>query len=124
MAQHNDFGKWGEDLAVHYLSEKGYAILERDWRYGHKDIDIIAISDDTLVFVEVKTRRNDTFMRPEQSVDWKKIKNITLAANHYVRMNGIDLQIRFDIISIVAKGTDGKCSIDHIESAFLPYYFR
>ena len=75
MAQHNDFGKWGEDLAVHYLSEKGYAILERDWRYGHKDIDIIAISDDTLVFVEVKTRRNDTFMRPEQSVDWKKIKN-------------------------------------------------
>lgn len=124
MAQHNDFGKWGEDLAVHYLSEKGYAILERDWRYGHKDIDIIAISDDTLVFVEVKTRRNDTFMRPEQSVDWKKIKNITLAANHYVKMNGIDLQIRFDIISIVAKGTDGKCSIDHIESAFLPYHFR
>lgn len=124
MAQHNDFGKWGEDLAVHYLSEKGYAILERDWRYGHKDIDIIAISDDTLVFVEVKTRRNDTFMRPEKSVDWKKIKNITLAANHYVKMNGIDLQIRFDIISIVAKGTDGKSSIDHIESAFLPYYFR
>ena len=124
MAQHNDFGKWGEDLAVHYLSEKGYAILERDWRYGHKDIDIIAISDDTLVFVEVKTRRNDTLMRPEQSVDWKKIKNITLAANHYVKMNGIDLQIRFDIISIVAKGTDGKCSIDHIESAFLPYYLR
>ena len=70
MAQHNDFGEWGEDLAVHYLSEKGYAILERDWRYGHKDIDIITISDDTLVFVEVKTRRNDTFMRPEQSVDW------------------------------------------------------
>ena len=98
--------------------------MERDWRYGHKDIDIIAISDDTLVFVEVKTRRNDTFMRPEKSVDWKKIKNITLAANHYVKMNGIDLQIRFDIISIVAKGTDGKCSIDHIESAFLPYYFR
>ena len=112
----------GEKISLYII------FLRRDMPYwreiGDTDIDIIAISDDTLVFVEVKTRRNDTFMRPEQSVDWKKIKNITLAANHYVKMNGIDLQIRFDIISIVAKGTDGKCSIDHIESAFLPYYFR
>lgn len=123
MAQHNDFGKWGENVAASYLMRKGYRIIERDWRYSHKDIDIIAVYDDTLVFVEVKTRRNDDFMRPEQAVDWKKIKNITLAANNYVKTHRIDLQLRFDIVSIVGS-EGGECKIDHIENAFLPYFYR
>jgi putative endonuclease len=123
MAQHNELGKWGESIAAKFLEEKGYHIVARDWKDNHKDIDIVAIDTDTLVFVEVKTRRNDYFLQPEQAVNGKKIKNITLAANKFVKMHQIDLQIRFDIISIV--GTDeSNCKINHIEDAFLPYYFR
>lgn len=123
MAQHNELGKWGEDMAAKFLEEKGYHIVACDWKDNHKDIDIVAIDTDTLVFVEVKTRRNDYFLQPEQAVNGKKIKNITLAANRFIKMHQIDLQIRFDIISIV--GTDeSNCKINHIEDAFLPYYFR
>lgn len=123
MAQHNELGKWGEDLAARMLEDKGYRIIARDWKDGHKDLDIVAIDDGWLVVVEVKTRRNDAFLSPEQAVDRRKIKNITLAANRFVKSNLIDLPIRFDIIAIT--GTDEEhCRVDHIEDAFMPYYFR
>ena len=61
MAEHNDLGKWGEQVAVDYLQRKGYEILERDWKSGHRDLDIIALDGDTIVFVEVKTRRSGSF---------------------------------------------------------------
>ena len=74
MAAHNELGKWGEDCAVDYLQRKGYTIVERDWKSGHRDIDIIAADEDgTLVFVEVKTRRNRLFGNPEEAVDWRKM---------------------------------------------------
>lgn len=123
MAQHNDLGRWGEDYAARFLEGKGYRIVARDWMYRHKDIDIIAIDGQELVFVEVRTRRNDVFQRPEQTVDMRKVKNITLAANHYVKTCRIDMDIRFDIVSIVGTADD-NCSVEHIEGAFLPYYFR
>ena len=56
MAQHNDFGAQGEDIAIDYLRRKGYVILDRNWRSGHREIDIVARKDDTVVFVEVKAR--------------------------------------------------------------------
>ena len=61
MAAHNDLGKWGEDLAADYLRDKGYVIIDRDWKSGHHDLDIVAKEDETLVIVEVKTRRNRLF---------------------------------------------------------------
>lgn len=123
MAQHNDLGNWGEELAAKNLVEKGYTILARDWKDKHKDIDIIATDGEYLVFVEVKTRRNNVFMEPEQAVNRTKIKNITLAANRFVKSCDINLPIRFDIISIV--GTEeSNCRINHIEDAFLPFYFK
>ena len=61
MAEHNDLGKEGEDEAVRYLTEKGYCILHRNWRRGRNELDIIATKDGQLVFVEVKTRRNETY---------------------------------------------------------------
>ena len=81
MAKHNNTGKWGEDLAADYLREKGYEIIERDWRDGHRDIDIIARSPDlrTIVFVEVKTRATDVITKPEEAVDRRKIRNIGMA---------------------------------------------
>ncbi len=68
MAKHNKTGKGGEDRAADYLREKGYEIIERDWRDGHRDIDIIARSPDrrTIVFVEVKTRATDVIPNPRK----------------------------------------------------------
>lgn len=123
MALHNELGKWGEDVAARYLVNKGYRILERDWKDKHKDLDIIAVDNGCLVIVEVKTRRLNTLVAPELAVDYRKIKNITLATNKYVKLNCIDLPIRFDIVAITGTN-DENCSVEHIEDAFLPYMFR
>ena len=121
MAEHNDLGKWGEDEAARFLERKGYDILERDWRLGKRDLDIIAWSDDhaTLVIVEVKTRQNIDFQEPEEAVDTPKMRNLAVAANAYVKLMDIDAEIRFDIISVV--GSKGKLlNIEHIVDAFNP----
>lgn len=114
MAAHNELGKWGEDMAEVYLRNNGYIILERDWHSGHRDIDIIAIEGCDVVFVEVKTRRNNDFIEPEQNVNYKKLQNLRLAINHYVKYRHIDKHLRFDIITII--GNIGSIpEINHIK---------
>ena len=117
MASHNELGRWGEDVAANYLEHQGYTIMERDWKSGHRDLDIIARDGDTVVFVEVKTRRNRMFTDPEMAVDYQKIRNLQQAANHYVKYRHIDNDIRFDIITIVGT-TDDNYDVDHIKDAF------
>ena len=121
MAAHNELGRWGEQKAAEYLAAKGYRILHQDWRIGHRDLDIVAVTPDghTLAVVEVKTRRGADMAEPEQSVDWRKIRSLTMAAGAYVKRYAIDLDIRFDIVSVVGM-SDGSMRINHIESAFLP----
>jgi putative endonuclease len=117
MAEHNDLGKWGEDLAADYLQRKGYVILERDWRSGHRDLDIIALDGDVVVFVEVKTRRNRLFGDPVDAVGYQKIRNLQQAANHYVKYRRINCDIRFDIVCVTGTA-DSEADIEHIENAF------
>ena len=119
MAAHNELGKWGEDLAVAYLQGKGYTIIERDWKSGRRDIDIIAKDETgTIVFVEVKTRRNHLFGEPEEAIDHKKIQSLQQAINHYIKFRHINNEVRFDIISIV--GTIGsEPEINHIKDVSL-----
>ena len=118
MAAHNELGKWGEDLAAAYLAKKGYEILERDWKSGHHDLDIIARDEDTLVIIEVKTRRNRLFGDPEEAIDYKKRMSLQSAINHYVKSHRTGRDIRFDIISIV--GTIGSTpEIEHIKDVAL-----
>ena len=118
MAEHNDFGKLGEELAVDYLTGKGYEILERNWRNIHKEIDIIAKDGKFLVIVEVKTRQTDEYGEPDIAVTRKKQRMLIAAANAYITRKGLDMETRFDIISIVFR--DGEPVIEHIEDAFLP----
>ena len=118
MAQHNELGKLGEELACRYLIGKGYKILERNWRNKHKEIDIIAMDGKELVIVEVKTRRNDDFGEPFLSVTRQKQRLLISAANSYIFRKGLDVSTRFDIVSIVFK--DDEPVLDHIEDAFLP----
>lgn len=124
MARHNDTGKWGEELATEMLRGKGYNIIERDWHSGHRDIDIIARTPDsrTVVFVEVKTRTQDIIMRPEDSVTEKKIRNIGLAANNYVKMFDVVDELRFDLVTIVGENPK-VAKVEHIADAFNPLLF-
>lgn len=121
MAEHNDLGKWGEDEAANFLERQGYVVLERDWKVGKRDLDIIALteSQETLVFVEVKTRQNDEMQEPEEAVDKLKIRNLAIAANAYVKLHDVQLDLRFDIISIVGKNSQVE-QMEHIENAFNP----
>ena len=118
MAEHNELGKLGEDLAVQYLTDKGYEILERNWRNIHKEIDIIAKEGDDLVIVEVKARQTDEYGEPDIAVTKRKQRMLIAAANAYILKNNLDVSTRFDIISIVFK--NGEPVIEHIEDAFLP----
>ncbi len=118
MAEHNDFGKLGEEIAANYLEGKGYEIVERNWRNTHKEIDIIAKEGETLVMVEVKTRQTDEYGNPDIAVTKKKQRLLIAAANAYLFKNKLDVETRFDIISIIFK--DGEPVIEHIEDAFLP----
>ena len=119
MAEHNDLGKWGEDVALAYLLDQGYRLLDRNWHQGHRDLDLIMQQVDTLVIVEVRTRRNNLFMDPEQTVDALKMLSLSKAANAYIRLHRISLNIRFDIVAIT--GTPSSdFTINHIEDAFYP----
>lgn len=120
MAEHIDFGKRGEEIAVKYLLDKGYEILERNWRNRHKEIDIIAKDGKELVIVEVKTRKSDNYGEPDLAVTKQKQRLLIYAANAYIYRSDLDIDTRFDIISIFFK--DGKPVIDHIEDAFLPHW--
>ena len=117
MFDPHDLGKIGEDLAVEHLIKEGYQILERNWRSGHKEIDIIALKDDVLAVVEVKTRKTSDYGEPDIAVGAYKQQMLIWAADAYVRYKNLDVDVRFDIISIILSGTDQK--IEHIEDAFV-----
>lgn len=117
MIEPHELGRLGEELAANYLIDKGYHILERNWHLGHKEIDIIALQCDVLVIVEVKTRKNDEFGEPDIAVGRDKQRMLIQAADAYVRYKRLDVDVRFDIISIVI--SDAEPEIEHIEDAFV-----
>lgn len=118
MADHNDLGEKGEELARDFLIENGYRIRETKWRTGSLELDIIAEKNETLVIVEVKTRSGAFAENPEQYIDNRKIKNIVNAAERYIMRYDWNGDTRFDVIAVVVHGQ--KVEIEHIEDAFLP----
>jgi putative endonuclease len=119
MAQHNELGKKGEQLAVDFLLKNNYAIVERNYRFEKAEVDIIAQKEDILAIVEVKTRSTADFGDPQDFVKPKQIKNLVKAVDEYVTVNDLDVEVRFDIIAIVKEGKG--FSIEHLENAF--YHF-
>ena len=118
MAESHETDKKGEEMSKTFLQNKGYEILETNWRSGHNEIDIIAKHDDTVIIAEVKTRKTNYFGEPEEFVTKSKQKALIKAANSYLFQKKIDLEVRFDIISILYSGSNHK--IHHIEDAFYP----
>ena len=123
MAEHNELGKLGEKLAKDYLVAKGYQILEQNWVCGHKEIDIIAMDGKELVIVEVRTRRVQCLVEPEETVDKYKQRFLIWAAEAYIERNNLDVDVRFDIVAIVID-KNNEHRIDHIEDAFYPMLSR
>ncbi|WP_320815922.1 YraN family protein [Flavobacterium sp.] len=119
MAEHNELGKIGEELAVEFLQKKGYAILETNWTFQKAEIDIIAQKENVLAVVEVKTRSSIDFGLPQDFVKPKKIQLLLKAINEYVIESDLNVEVRFDIIAVYKEKQ--KFNIEHIEEAF--YYF-
>lgn len=112
-------GKKGEDIATAYLMKNGYAILERNWRSGRVELDIIAKKDELIVFVEVKTRSSSFFGHPEQAVNQVKEAHILEAAENYIYEKQLKNDIRFDVVAIVKNSKAEE--IYHIKDAITPY---
>lgn len=119
MAEHNELGKLGEELAVEFLQKNGYTILETNWTFQKAEIDIIAQKENILAIVEVKTRSSIDFGLPQDFVKPKKIQLLVKAVNEYVISNDLEIEVRFDIIALHKEGK--KFTMEHLEDAF--YYF-
>ncbi len=114
------FGDKGEKLAYRYLISKGYKILETNWYFNKKEIDIICFKNNELIIVEVKTRSSEYFGKPEEAVTFKKQKFLIEATQNYIEQNNIDYEVRFDVISIILNKKETK--INHIKNAFKSLY--
>lgn len=118
MAEHTELGKKGEKIALNYLIDNGYKILEKNYRYLKAEVDIIAQKNNVLAAIEVKTRSTDYFGNPQDFVNPKKIKLLISAIDYYVNEKDLDVEVRFDIIAIIHQKT---IKITHLKDAFLHF---
>lgn len=100
MADHNELGKLGEELAAQWLVKNGYTLLHRNWCFKYQEIDIIATKEKMLHFIEVKTRRSNFYGFPEAGVTKKKFRYLKNAADEFVYRNPGYRWFQYDIMSI------------------------
>lgn len=117
MANHNDLGSLGEQLAQEYLQGLNYTLVAQNWQWGKAEVDIIAYDKEVLVFVEVKTRQQATFGPPELAVTAKKQQLLYGLATEYMYQIEHEQEFRFDVIAIII---EPKISIQHFPDAFFP----
>ena len=120
MADHNELGKQGEEMAAAFLEAKGYQILDRNYRFQRAEIDLVALRLDPaeLVFVEVKTRSNTAHRYPEEAISSEKRKKIFKVADSYIYEKQLStVPVRFDIIAISMDQPEHPV-FHHIEDAF------
>jgi len=120
LAHPKELGKLGEAIAAEYLIKNGYRILHKNWHFGHKEIDIVASINKMLVIVEVKTRFSSYWEEPKEAVRRKKQRFIIEAAEAYVQNYNLDMEVQFDVISILLQGNVRE--LEHIPDAFQPRF--
>lgn len=118
MANHNELGEWGEQVARDYLIAHGYKVMERNTHVGHKELDIIATRGTRMVFVEVKTRASD-LDEALDAVDEKKIRRMVRAADSFLQRFDAPYEYQFDIIAVVGSPQGGH-TLHHFPDAFFP----
>lgn len=116
--ERRDLGERGEALAWNFLRKQGYSLLEKNYRTRWGEIDIVARQEGAVVFLEVKTRRNQLFGAPEEAVNWRKRQKLVQLAQGYLQTKGLENQpARFDILSVTWDGM-GEPSFSLITDAF------
>lgn len=119
MAEKHDLGRKGEELAIAHLRSLGYEIRDVNWRSYHLELDIVARDGDELVIVEVKSRSSKSYEHPLEAMSNKKIRFLINAADAYITEHNLDLETRFDVISLIFfSKTDFK--LEHFKNAFYP----
>ena len=118
----NQLGNKGEEIAQQYLSDNNFVILEKNWRFLHKEIDIIAEKEETLHVVEVKTRSGNYILEPRGAVNKQKQRDLISAANAYIEKNNLNLDVQFDIIEVIY--AKGQFYVRYIPNAFYPLVNR
>ncbi|MEX2280933.1 MAG: YraN family protein [Gemmatimonadota bacterium] len=117
MAQSHELGRRSETIAAEYLKQRGYAILERNYRVGHKEIDLIARRQTLIAFVEVKARAGAGYGHPLEAITWAKRREVAYVARVWIAANGqSEMTYRFDAIAIVWSGN--LPLIEHVPNAW------
>ena len=111
-------GEIGEDIALRHLLSKGFQLITKNWRFKHKEIDIIMKDGDFLVIVEVKTRKTNQHEAPDEMIPRKKQRFLIAAAEAYIMEYDIEAESRFDVVIIHFEYD--KPVINHIPNAFEP----
>jgi len=119
MAGHNNLGKEGEAIAANFLINKNYKLLARSWTTGKLELDIIATCNNLLIIVEVKTRSRGEHADPDDTISNKKLKQIYDAAEKYIELHNISMEVRYDLITVIYHGS--SWTIEHLEDAFYPF---
>ena len=114
----NKAGRNAEMVAAGYLKSRGYRIWKTNWRWGKRELDLVALYRDELVVVEVKSRAGNAVNDPAVVVDPVKERNIILAAEAFIRLHGCNRPTRFDVIAVIYRGSGME--IEHMENAFYP----
>lgn len=115
MAAHNDFGRHAEQQAADLLVRAGWSIIDRNWRFGHLEIDLVARRGRVVAFVEVRARRSCRFGHPLDTIDWRKRRGLEAAARGWIVRHGVHGdEYRFDAISVAG----GTGEVQHLEDAW------
>ena len=117
MRIYHPLGKKGEDIACEFLKKHGYSIIERNFRRSYAEIDIIAVKDETLVFIEVKTRTSSQFGTPLESITYWKLRPLIKTAQFYAKIHPkLPQLLRIDAIAVSMDGNGGREKIEHVEN--------
>lgn len=115
--ERSEFGREGEVLAERWLRRRGWRVLHRRFRSGHRDIDLVAERDGTVAFVEVKARHGGWFGGPLEAVNWKKRRELVRSASVWIDRHGrVGEVYRFDVIGVLVEGSQVR--VRHVENAF------
>ncbi len=118
MALHNKLGAEGEAYACNYIEMQGYVILHRNWRFQHREIDIVATHEGQLVIIEVKTRTNDDWENPRDAITNQKIRLLADAAEAYIYQYNRHEEVRFDVLTLITRPRGFE--VELIPEAFHP----
>lgn len=118
MVSQKEIGEIAEGHARQHILKLGYKILDINWRYGHLELDIVARDGEQLVIVEVKSRNGIRYEHPTEAVTNVKIKRIVEATEGYIFEKGLELETRFDVITVIFFGQNFE--LEHFKDAFYP----